>query len=687
MLGSAGIARHHRWRFAGWPPPDPERFRRELIDNPIDRNAGWVAADGSTITILVGLYRLSQEDRRATLAELEELAAAPPPGVEVRIAGLAVVNRELDAALVRMARRVFPALLAVAVLLLGLVFRSVAGVVLPLLVVGVCQSAVLGAMGYAGQPFDLVLIILVPLLFVVVLATAVHVLCFHRRMRRAGLEPLAATLATYRVKTWPVIWTGVTTAVGFGSLAVSGVPPVRALGLWSAFGMAFATLAMLTLLPALLTEAGGETGARGRADRTGARGRADRTGARGRADRTGARGRALATAAVERPVLVAVLFAALAVLALAGLPRLRVETDAISSLPDSTPARTELSALERRGIGTVAASLVLHGDDLDTPSSLRRQSALAETLRREPLVLGALAAGDLVTDVAAQAAPADREASPASFAVGRARIAREPDLDRMLRFLVTPDGHWARITLMLPARGAEVLEPLFDRVGAAAARTFPETRTESWVTGQFPLILAALKTLLRTMVLSLSVTALCVALIFYLVLGSLSLAVRALVPNLWPVLVVLGTMGWLGVPIESATVAIASVVLGLAVDDTLHSLGSFRRLVGSAPARVEPSHAGPSHTGPAGDAAREAAIGALEETAGAHVLTSVTLALGFGVCGLSELVPVARFGTLSALAILAALAADLVLVPVLLARAPRRAIDRLTRRARLGGPP
>jgi len=702
VLGSAGVARHHRWRFAGWPPPDPRRFRRELVDNPIDRNAGWVAADGSTITILVGLYRLSPERRRATLAELEELAAAAPPGVDVRVAGLAVVNRELDDAVVRMARRFFPALLAVAVLLLALVFRTVAGVVLPLLVVGVCQSAILGAMGYAGQPFDLVLIILVPLLFVIVLATAVHVLCFHRRMRHAGLEPLAATLATYRVKTWPVIWTGATTAIGFGSLAVSGVQPVRALGLWSAFGMAFSTLAMLTLLPALLTEAAGVpgparghatdvdgTGARGRADRTGARGRADRTGARGRADRTGARGRALATAAVERPVLIAVLFAALGALALAGLPRLRFEADAISSLPESAPARSGLAALERRGIGTVAASLVLHGHDLGAPDALRRLSALARELRREPLILGALSAGDLVADVAEQleAGPGEpgpesrarRDASPRDLAAARARIDREPDLERMLELLVTPDGRWARITLMLPARGAEVLEPLFERVSAAAARAFPET--ESWVTGQFPLVLAALKTLLRTMVLSLSVTALCVALIFYLVLGSLSLAVRALVPNLWPVLVVLGTMGWLGVPIESATVAIASVVLGLAVDDTLHSLGSFRRLVASGPSGTEPTHLEPTR-----GAARAAAIGALEETAGAHVLTSVTLALGFGVCGLSELVPVARFGALSALAILAALAADLVLVPVLLARAPRQALDRLTRRTGLSGP-
>jgi len=84
------------------------------------------------------------------------------------------------------------------------------------------------------------------------------------------------------------------------------------------------------------------------------------------------------------------------------------------------------------------------------------------------------------------------------------------------------------------------------------------------------------------------------------------------------------------------------------VDDTLHSLGHFRRL---AP-----------KLGPA-----EAAVATLERTAPAHALTSAVLIAGFGVCGLSELVPIARFGSLAAAALGMALAADLLLVPALLA--------------------
>jgi hypothetical protein len=118
-------------------------------------------------------------------------------------------------------------------------------------------------------------------------------------------------------------------------------------------------------------------------------------------------------------------------------------------------------------------------------------------------------------------------------------------------------------------------------------------------------------------------------------------------------------MGWLGVPLDGATVMIGAVVLGLAVDDTLHTLGHFRRAL---------------RTGaPPG----EAAVAALEETAPGHASTSAVLALGFGACALAPLVPVAWFGALAAFGIAGALAADLVLVPALLAGTSEGAVAKL----------
>jgi hypothetical protein len=214
--------------------------------------------------------------------------------------------------------------------------------------------------------------------------------------------------------------------------------------------------------------------------------------------------------------------------------------------------------------------------------------------------------------------------------------------------------------LLVPMAGFDRLEPMLERGRLRAERI---AGAEAWITGAYPLVLAAQRSLLSTMVLSLTLTALAVAAVLRLLLGSARAALAALVPNLWPVLFALGAMGWLGVPIDSTTVMIAAVALGLAVDDTLHSLGYFRRALA---ARGDFPCSAPA-----------AAVRALGRGAPALILTTALLVAGFGACALSSFLPVARFGALTGLALLAALAADLLLLPALLGTLPARAAARL----------
>jgi predicted RND superfamily exporter protein len=216
-----------------------------------------------------------------------------------------------------------------------------------------------------------------------------------------------------------------------------------------------------------------------------------------------------------------------------------------------------------------------------------------------------------------------------------------------------------RVTLFLRTVGYDEIEPLLERAEAAARAAFPDARVRS--TGEYPLVLETQRQLLRTLLQSLAVTLLVVALIFRFLLGSTRLTLLAMLPNLWPVVAVLGVMSWVGVPLDVATVMVASVVLGLAVDDTIHTLGHFRELAPKL-GRLE------------------AVAGTLERTAPAYVLTGAILAVGFGVCALSDFAPTERFGTLSALAILFAVAGDLFLIPALLGVTPVSVVARLGKR-------
>ena len=657
VYGVAGLYGRHRWHLPEWPPADPEAFKARVLADPVDRNAGWVSPDGRAVTVLAGLYEMGPKRRDATLKALEALL----PATGGYLAGLPVLNQAVDDALRGIAGRLLPAALLAAVVLLLVLFRRPAVALLPLALVAVSQTVLFGAMGYAGQRLDVVTVILAPLVFVIALAIGIHVLAYHRRVAASGppgRDPEEAALATYRVKAWPVLWTGLTTCVGFGSLALAETPPVRMLGLWAAFGIAYLTLAALSFYPALLA-----------CVRVGGEGTPARSEVVGRG--LSRLGGTLAGWAVARRRAVFAGFGAAALLASVGLPRLRVETGVLELVEPERPVRARIAELEARGIGVVSASLVLavpEGSSLGGPAALRRLASVAAELRAEPLVLGAVSAGDLVAGVARHAPPAGSAPSPADLTAARARLEREPDLARLLATLETAGGERSRVILFTRARGQQELVPLFRRAEAYTRRAFPEA--EVWTTGQYPLVLAGQRSLLRTLVLSLTLTFLVIAAIFRALLGGASLALRALAPNAWSVLLVLGAMGWLGVPVKGATVMVAAVVLGLAVDDTLHSLGHFRRRVRGGDREPEPGRA---------------AIETLAETAPGHVSTSLVLALGFAVCALSSVVPVARFGALAVCGIAGALAADLVLVPALLAGVPAPALARLGSRPQADG--
>lgn len=639
---AVGLATRHRLDLPTWPPPDPEAFRRAALGDPLDRNAGWVGRDGRTATVLVALTGRGGEapgSRTAPLSSLETLLRGAPPGVTTRLVGLPVLERSLDRALVRVASRSFPLLALLAVVLLAAAFRRPADVAVALLFVALCLVPLFGSLGYLGVRIDLVTVLLPPLLFVIALATAIHVLVSFRSLRRSGGRTAQAVVATYREKGWPLLWSGVSTTAAFGSLAASPSPPVRTLGLAAAAGAALVTLGAFTLYPALLAGLP-PPGPGGRSPfpllRRFGRRSAEVAVAHSRALLGGAGG--------------------LLLVALAGVVHLPVGIDLLSYLPADHPARTTSAALEAQGIGAVAAELVLRNPvrrdpDLDAgfrePAALDRLTALASALRRsEPLVYGAVSGGDLVAaGLAATVVDPDPDIEERWLALGL--LESDPEVGPLLAEFLPRDGLRARVTLLLPLRSPSELEPVLAHSRARAERAFPGARVH--VTGRFPLLLAAQRHLLRTLLLSLGGTFLTVTLLFAAATGSWRLALLALVPNLWPVGLVLGTMGWLGVPLEGTTVMIAAVVLGLAVDDTFHTLGRFRRVRGRL-------------------GAERGAVATIEHVAPAHLATTLTLAAGFGVCALAELVPVARFGAFAALALLAALAADLLLVPALLAR-------------------
>jgi predicted RND superfamily exporter protein len=627
-----GLRARHNWKLWQWPPLDIPAFRLDIQKDGLETGAGWISCYGEIVTTLVLLQELSPKAKRKLLAKIEHHISQTPEGLEVHLSGLPVLHLQMNRSLVKMASRFLPLLLLMAMTILAVVFARGRFVLIPLLFVLVCQGMLFGIMGYAGVHLNLVNIILAPVLFVICLATAVHILMAFRRQTMASGNHRQAVLDTYAQKAKPIIWTGITTLTAFGSLALGNSPPVRTLGMWSAAGIVIMTVLAFTLYPALLLFSG-------KIDPV--------TGSRPFEAMSRRLGRRLASLAVNNRRRVWIGMGTLVGLAVIGMNQLEIDDNMGRYLPPHHPTRMEMERLERKGIGVFAAELVLSRDGgfLD-PESQQKLARLADMMRAEPLARGVMSSGDLV-ESAIRYVLVEGKVTEGIRWLAMGLLQTSPDSRPLLRALLTPKGETARVTFLLPMLSFHRAEPLFQRIEASVKTLFPDSRF--FITGQYPLILQAQKTLLSGLAISLSITLCCVGLVFLLLIRSFRLGLRLLIPNIWPIVLVFGGMGLLGVPMDSVSVMTASIVLGLAVDDTLHTMGYFLALS----ANNDP---------------QSAIIQTLERTAPAHILTSIILSSGFFACYFSDLLPVSRMGILSAIAILLALAGDLILIPAIFGR-------------------
>ncbi|GMU63803.1 MAG: hypothetical protein AMXMBFR36_00770 [Acidobacteriota bacterium] len=636
VSGVSSLVAHHRADFESFPPDDLASFRATVSADPLDRAMGWVGDGGRVASLLVETGELPADAARALERSLGELAAGVPAGVRATVAGTRSLDLAFDRSAAEIGRRYLPLLALAAVLLLAVTFRDAAGVAVPLAFVVFVEAVVLGGMGWAGVRLHLVLAVLPPVIFVLALATAIHVLIPCRALEVAGLGPAEAVRAVYRDKGRALVWTGISTATGFASLALSAVPPVAELGRWAAAGLALQLVAAFTVYPALVAAVAARRGLPERALE----------------ERLERFGRRVAAAAARRRGAVLAVYAGTALAAALGLPRLERASDALRFLAPDDPTRVAIERIESAGIGLATIELHLTAvpgaPAFDAPEGLATLAAASGALAGQPGVLGAVGAGDLALDAARRspfAALATEQELPGQ---GLELLRGLPEGERALARFVAAGGREARLTLFVAHAGHEAIDALSSAAVATARRQLP-AGTGVVATGVLPVLLALHRELLATLGLSLGATLPVLATVFFWLLRRKRDVVRALVPNLWPVLVLLGGMGWAGVPLDVATVMVAAVVLGLVVDDTLHTLAHYRER------RLEAG-------------AFAAVADRIERTAPAYLLTGAILAGGFAVCALSDFEPIARFGALSGIAIAVAVVADLVLVPALFGR-------------------
>lgn len=657
-------------------------IKARALANPVYRNM-LLSPDGTITTIVIKTVAYTggaSSDVMAGFDEPATPAAATPRQVlsdqqnsevvdavraitakyaadnfQIHVAGSPVISDVLKKAMqTNMKRFMGMALLAIG-LVLFLMFRRASGVVLPLVVVALSFVSTLGLMGLAGIPFKLPTQILPSFLLAVGVGAAVHLLAifFHhlQELHEAGAatesrshkeQAIAYALGHSGLA---IVMTSLTTAAGLASFAGAPVAPVSDLGIVAAAGVLLALIYTLVLLPALLSvvplKAKSSHTAKGR---------------RARMDRLMV---AIADFSTHRSGLVIAISALLLVIGIAGATQIRFSHKPFEWLPKSEPARIATDFMDQKMRGASSVEVVV---DTRKENGLYEPAVMArlETLEREveaidqgELFVGkTLALPDLLKEI--NKALNENRAEAYTIPTARDLIAQEFLLFENsgsddLEDFVDSQFSKTRLTAKMPwADGVLYTDFVNDLKQRFETTLGPDV--EVTVTGMAALLGRTMHATIISMAQSYIWALLVITAMMVLFIGDLRIGLISMIPNVIPIVLTLGVMGWMGIPLDLFTMLIGSIAIGLAVDDTIHFLHNYRRY----------------HLH--GMGVRDAVRKTLLTSGRAMLATSVVLSTGFFLYTFSTLTNLFNFGLFTGLTILTALLADLFLSPALMAQ-------------------
>ncbi|WP_027127446.1 efflux RND transporter permease subunit [Gelidibacter mesophilus] len=219
----------------------------------------------------------------------------------------------------------------------------------------------------------------------------------------------------------------------------------------------------------------------------------------------------------------------------------------------------------------------------------------------------------------------------------------------LLKSFVDSTGRYARITTFMKDIGTDKMERIEENLQTEINKLFPAENYNVIMTGKALVFQKGTEYLVKNLAISLSLAILLIALFMAYMFRSFRMIVVSLIPNLLPLLITAGLMGYLGVPIKPSTILVFSIAFGISVDDTIHFLAKYRQELQANNWKIKKS-----------------VYGALRETGVSMFYTSIVLFFGFSVFTLSSFGGTVALGALVSATLLFAMLSNLLLLPSLL---------------------
>ena len=638
-----------RWTGLGVNRSPLIRFRN---DKDLERSQGRLARDSifysnfftDDRSILAGIALVNPDildkDARDDVSErLENIMGEQP--YEFVISGIPYIRTQYVRA-IRGEMASFVILsVGLAILAMFILYRSFWGVALPILVVGLGMVWTIGFMGLGGAPLDMLANLIPSIMFVVGIADTIHLVTRYQQDLQSGLDPKLAMGSTLKEIGLAIFLTSITTAIGFASLVVSPLAPIQKFGLFAAAGVLFAYIISIILVPTALLNIKPERIIKSKG-----------FGSNPIWDRFLNR---IYHWVKSKPL--PIFLTTILILALSGwgITKISLNTYLLDDISQNDPARVSMEFFEENFYGSRPLEMAIipaEGKvvtDLEILRDVEKiQTHLHSNYRISPFlsIVTYLKGINRLTNGGGNQhykLPETQDELEELIGYGFLSSSGEQFLARIM----TESRKMGRLSAQMSDIGSYAFADLRAELEAFVAAECNAENFDYRFTGS-PVIVEENVGVLRSgLFAGLGLAFALVAILMGLLFRSWRMLIIGVVPNIIPLVITAGLMGFLGITLRASTSIVYLIAFGVAVDDTIHFLGRLRIEIREG-------------------RDRETAIyNTVMGTGKALILTTVILVAGFSMLLTSNFGGTFAVGLFTALTLIVALVSDLLLLPVL----------------------
>ncbi|MCG8336114.1 MAG: MMPL family transporter [Proteobacteria bacterium] len=657
---------------------DIARLKQLVMSNPIYLNL-LISEDGKLTTILIqsdafsseGNEEISESDllaqdfsdpstpggamEKIPLSNAENsflvksvrdiLKKHASPDFPLYLSGSPVVTDYMKTSMQKdMGRFTLAAILGISLFLFAL-FRRISGVLLPIVTVTFSVVFAFALMELTNTALKIPLVILPSFLLAIGIGASVHLMAIFFKYLN-GDNKITAISKALGHSGLPIVMTSLTTAAGLASFSQAEMAPIADLGRFSSVGVLISLVFTIFLIPTLVAifPIGSSTQNK-------------------RSEINGYMNKWLAGCgefAVTNRIKVVVVAMGLLIFSIIGISRLNFTHHVMLWFPENSEIRQNTELIDEEMKGSLAIEVVIdtgRENGLYEPDFLNRLEILAKrieafTPEAEGMFIGkTMGLVDLVKEI--NQALNENNSEFYSIPQSRKLIAQElllfensgaDDLEDM----VDNQFRKTRLTIKVPWNDSVSYIGFFNFLDDQLEDLF-ENKFDITVTGITEMLMTTVSAMMNSTMQSYTIAAIVITLLMLVLIGRFRLGLLSMIPNLTPIIVTLGIMGWIGTNLDMFTMLIGSIAIGLAVDDTIHFFHNFRKYY--------------DKTGSVHKAVEET----LTSTGRALLITTLVLATGFWLFMFATMQNLFNFGLLTGITLVFAFLADIILAPALVA--------------------